>query len=123
MIIPTLTGPLLYALLSINPAAVSTLSALPSRSDSSVARQDVPNPTPDLVNATVSCREGEFQDPDSDIQDVVCGDYYECAGGSEAERLDPDGDGGEVAVWTATCFDCRAGQSPDKASGCVYTPT
>lgn len=54
---------------------------------------------------------------------MVCGDYYNCAGGAGAERNDPDGDGGEVAVWTATCFSCEGGQAPDRASGCVYTET
>lgn len=121
MNLPTLSPSLLYALLTINPAAVSTLGTLPSKAV--VARQEVSNPIPSLVNATVSCRQGEFQDPDDDIASVVCGDYYQCAGGTEAEQLDPDGDGGEVAVWTAECFGCQAEQPPDKASGCVYTAT
>jgi hypothetical protein len=119
MYIPTLTPSLLYALLSINPAAVNTLAGLPS---SSVSRQEVTSPISSLVNATVSCRQGEFQDPDLDIASVVCGDYYRCAGGTEAEQFDPDGEGGAVPVWTAKCLDCAGGQSPDKASGCVYTP-
>lgn len=119
MYLPTLTAPLLYALLSLNPAAVSTLAGIPSRS---ISRQEAPSLTSNLVNATVSCRQGEFQDPDTDIVSIVCGDYYQCAGGDEAELLDPDGEGGEVAVWTAECFDCKGGQPPDKASGCVYAP-
>ncbi|RDW87869.1 hypothetical protein BP5796_03563 [Coleophoma crateriformis] len=121
MYIPPLTAPLLYALLSLNPAAVTSLANLPA--GGTVARQVTsPSPSASLVNATVSCREGEFQDPDLDIVNIVCLDYYQCGGGSEAERLDPDGQGGQIAVWTAECVDCKADQPPNRASGCVYTP-
>lgn len=105
MIIPALPAPLLYALLSVNPNAISSLPA--AAASTSLSRQEIPRPAASIVNATVSCREGEFQNPESDIQDVACGDYYECAGGAEAERLGPDGEGGEEAVWTAECFECK----------------
>jgi hypothetical protein len=151
MQLSTLSPGLLYALLSINPAAVSTLAGLPSTSAPSTAavpvRQNtyIPptaNPTlsrrsslshrtflhrrqvtpTGLVNATVTCRDGEFQNPDDDIAFIVCGQYYKCGDGTEAEQTNPNGAGGtEALAWTATCTDCVGGQPADKASGCVWT--
>ena len=153
MQLSTLSPSLLYALLSLNPAAVTTLADLPSTPAPSTAvvpvrqnnyippsspinpkfshrsllsyrsflhrRQQVPT---GLVNATVTCRDGEFQNPDDDIASIVCGQYYKCGDGSEAEQVNPDGAGGSEAVaWTATCTDRVGGQANDKASGCVWT--
>lgn len=118
MYLPTLTPPLLYALLSVNPAAVNSLRGSTA---GAVSRRQIADPTPALVNAVVTCRQGEFQNPDSDIASVVCGDYYRCGGGTEAEQTEAAGQGIEAVAFTAQCFDCESGQPPERASGCVYT--
>ncbi|KUJ13038.1 uncharacterized protein LY89DRAFT_687922 [Mollisia scopiformis] len=141
MQLSTLTPSLLYALLSLNPAAVNTLAGFSSTSTTSNTtplrqdtyippatnllthrsllshrrRQELPT---GLVNATVTCRDGEFQNPDDDIAAVVCGQYYKCGDGEEAEQVQSGT--GEV-VWSAVCEGCVAGQASDKVSGCVWT--